>query len=77
LEKKLPELNVDKVVVIGTVSNICVFHAVAGLALKVIKSFFPMDCISSISKSDEALAHRPIAFVYKGMLTTSGTLEIV
>ena len=76
LEKKLSELKVDKAVVMGTVANICVLHAVAGLTLRGIRTFVPVDCISSINEFDETLAHRQITFLYKGVLTTSDALRI-
>lgn len=76
LDKRLLQLGVGKAIVMGTVSSICVLHAVAGLVLRGVKPYVPVDCISSIARFDEVLARRQITFLYKGVLTTSDGLKI-
>ncbi|MEM2905590.1 MAG: isochorismatase family cysteine hydrolase [Candidatus Bathyarchaeia archaeon] len=77
LDVKLSDLEVDRALIMGTVANICVLHAVAGVALRGIKPIVPTDCISSINEFDEAIAHRQTTFLYKGVLTTSDALKIL
>lgn len=53
LEDIVKRLNVTHIIVVGTVSHICVMHAVAGAALRGYKVVVPIDCISSIESFKE------------------------
>jgi len=75
LEELLKRLKIATVVVAGTVSNICVLHAVAGATLRGYEPIVPMDCISALNDVDQEFALRQIAFLYKGVLTTSELLS--
>jgi len=75
LEELLKRLKITTVVVTGTVSNICVLHAVAGATLRGYEPVVPMDCISALNDVDQEFAFRQIVFLYKGVLTTSEMLS--
>jgi len=75
LEELLKRLKITTVVVTGTVSNICVLHAVAGATLRGYEPVVPMDCISALNDVDQEFALRQIAFLHKGVLTTSELLS--
>jgi len=75
LEELFRRLKTKTVVVTGTVSNICVLHAVAGATLRGYESVVPMDCIAALNDVDQEFALRQIVFLYKGVLTTSELLS--
>lgn len=75
LEELLKRLKIKTMVVTGTVSNICVLHAVAGATLRGYESVVPMDCIAALNDVDQEFAFRQIVFLYKGVLTTSELLS--
>jgi len=75
LEELLKRLKTKTMVVTGTVSNICVLHAVAGATLRGYESVVPMDCIAALNDVDQEFAFRQIVFLYKGVLTTSELLS--
>lgn len=74
LEELLKRLKIKTMVVTGTVSNICVLHAVAGATLRGYESVVPMDCIAALNDIDQEFALRQIVFLYKGVPTTSERL---
>ena len=71
LEELLRRLKVKTMVVTGTVSNICVLHAVSGAALRGYEAVVPMDSIAALNDVDQEFALRQIASLYKGVLTNS------
>ncbi|MBS7628268.1 cysteine hydrolase [Candidatus Bathyarchaeota archaeon] len=75
LERILRELLIRRIVVVGTVSNICVLHTVSGASLRGIRSIVPVDCISAITTFDAILALRQFTFLYKAVLTRSDILS--
>jgi len=75
LEELIGKLKIKTLVVTGTVSNICVLHAVAGATLRGYESVVPMDCISALNDVDQEFALRQIVSLYKGVLTTSEMLS--
>ena len=75
LEELFRRLKTKTVVVTGTVSNICVLHAVAGATLRGYEPVVPMDCIAALNDVDQEFAFRQIASLYKGVLTTSELLS--
>jgi len=75
LEELLRRLKVKTVVVTGTVSNICVLHAVAGATLRGYEAVVPVDCTAALNDVDQEFAFRQIVFLYKGVLTTSELLS--
>lgn len=62
---------VDHVVVVGTVSNICVLHAVASAAARMFHVVVPANGISALCEFDQALALRQISSIYTGDLVKS------
>jgi nicotinamidase-related amidase len=75
LEELLRRLKTKTTVVTGTVSNICVLHAVAGATLRGYETVVPMDCIAALNDVDQEFAFRQIVSLYKGVLTTSELLS--
>jgi len=75
LEELLKRLKIKTMVVTGTVSNICVLHAVAGATLRGYESVVPVDCVAALNDVDQEFAFRQIVFLYKGVLTTSELLS--
>lgn len=75
LERILRELSIRNLVIVGTVSNICVLHAVSGAALRGLRVIIPVDCISAITDFDAILALRQFTFLYKATLTRSDILS--
>ncbi len=75
LEGLLKRLKTKTIVVTGTVSNICVLHAVAGATLRGYESVIPTDCIAALNDVDQEFAIRQIVSLYKGVLTTSEMLS--
>jgi len=75
LEGLLKRLKTKTIVVTGTVSNICVLHAVAGATLRGYESVVPMDCTAALNDVDEEFAFNQIVSLYRGVLTTSELLS--
>jgi len=75
LEELLRRLKIQTIVVTGTVSNICVLHAVAGATLRGYESVVPVDCTASLNDVDQEFAIRQIVLLYKGVLATSELLS--
>lgn len=75
LEELLRRLKTKTVVVTGTVSNICVLHAVAGATLRGYEAVVPVDCTAALNDVDQEFAFRQIVFLYKGVLTTCELLS--
>jgi nicotinamidase-related amidase len=71
LEDLLKDLNVDTVIVTGTVSNICVMHVVAGASLRGFKVVVPIDCISALNDYGQELAIFQMSFLYRAEITNS------
>jgi len=75
LEELLRRLKTKTVIVTGTVSNICVLHAVAGATLRGYEVVVPVDCTAALNDVDQEFAFRQIVLLYKGVLTTSELLS--
>jgi len=80
LEEILVDRGVQNLVVVGTVSNICVLHTAAGGAVRGFNIVLPLDCVSPLEayrEIDQALAARQISSVYLGKVTTSDRINFV
>jgi nicotinamidase-related amidase len=58
--------DVDHVVIVGTVSNICVLHTAASAGLRWYHIVVPADCISAMTEFDQALTLRQTSSLYAG-----------
>jgi nicotinamidase-related amidase len=58
--------NVKKLIIVGTVSNICVLHTVGSANLRWLQIIIPADGISALSEFDQALTLHQVANLYYG-----------
>ena len=58
-------------VLVGTVSNICVLHTAASAGLRYFQVVVPADAISAITDFDQAMALRQISWLYGGTVVRS------
>ncbi len=70
LEHLLRLWGVRRVVVAGTVANICVLHTAGSAALRWFEVVLPEDGTSALSSFDLAAALRQVSFLYQGKVTT-------
>lgn len=63
--------HVDYVVVVGTVSNICVLHTAAAAGLRFLRVIMPADGISALTDFGQAMTLRLVSWLYKGSLVRS------
>ncbi len=61
----------DKLVVVGTVSNICVLHTAASAGLRWYHVVMPADGISAQTEFDQALTLRQVSSLYAGEVVKS------
>ncbi|MEL9991143.1 MAG: isochorismatase family cysteine hydrolase [Thermoproteus sp.] len=71
LDHILRMYGIQHLVVVGTVANICVLHAVAGARLRLYDVVVPVDAIAALNEFDYAAALRQMDFLYKATLTTT------
>ncbi len=62
---------VENLVIVGTVSNICVLHTAASAGLRYFHIVVPADGISALTDFDQALTLRQVSWLYKGSLVRS------
>lgn len=70
LDHELRLRNIQNLVVVGTVANICVLHTAGSAALRYYNVVVPVDGISALTAFDYQAALRQISFLYRGQLTT-------
>jgi nicotinamidase-related amidase len=63
------------VVLVGTVTNICVLHTAGSAALRGFQVVLAEDATSALTPFDQLLALRQISFLYKGIITQSHGLR--
>ncbi len=61
--------NVRNLVIVGTVSSICVLHTAASAGLRWFSVVVPADCISALTEFDQALTLRQVSWLYTGSVT--------
>jgi nicotinamidase-related amidase len=76
LDHELRQRQIDTLIVTGTVSNICVLHTAGSAALRWLGIVLPTDAVSALTEFDQQAALRQIAYLYRGMLTTSGGITV-
>ena len=63
--------HVEHLVIVGTVSNICVLHTAASAGLRYFHIVVPADGISALTDFDQALTLRQISWLYRGSVVRS------
>ncbi|MHA2675429.1 MAG: cysteine hydrolase family protein, partial [bacterium JZ-2024 1] len=77
LDHYLRVKGVKTVVVVGTVSNICVLHTAGSAALRWYRVVVPMDAVGAITDFDQASALRQMEFLYRAIITTADGMTFV
>ena len=62
---------VENVVIVGTVSSICVLHTAASAGLRWYNIVVPADGVSALNDFDQALTLRQVSWLYTGSVTKS------
>ncbi len=75
LEHWLRVWNIRNVVIVGTVSSICVAHTAASAGLRWYNIVVPADGVSAITEFDQALTLRQVSWLYVGSVVKS-TVDI-
>ncbi len=69
--------DIDHLIIVGTVSNICVGQTAASAGLRWFNVVTPADCISALTPFDQASALRQIDSLYNGtVLASSQAIEV-
>ncbi len=63
--------NIENLVIVGTVSNICVLHTAASAGLRWYNIVVPADGISSLTDFDQAMTLRQVSTLYTGTIVKS------
>lgn len=63
---------VKNLVIVGTVSSICVLHTAASAGLRWYNVIVPADGTSALTEFDQALTLRQVSWLYTGQVTRSG-----
>lgn len=64
---------VNHLVIVGTVSSICVAHTAASAGLRWYRTVVPADGISALTEFDQALTLRQVSSLYTGVVVRSVT----
>ncbi len=64
---------VDHLVIVGTVSSICVLHTAASAGLRWFHIVIPADGVSALTEFDQALTLRQVSWLYVGDVVRSTT----
>ena len=75
LEQTLTELDIDTIVICGTVANICVHYTAASAALRWYRVIFPIDATSALNEFDLQAAIRQTAFLLLGVITRTNAIR--
>jgi len=62
---------VDAVLVVGTVSNICVLHTAASAGLRLFRVVMPADGVGALTNFGQAMALRLVSWLYPGDVVRS------
>jgi nicotinamidase-related amidase len=63
--------HVEHLVIVGTVSNVCVLHTAAAAGLRWYRIVVPADGISALTDFDQALTLRQVSWLYGGSVVRS------
>jgi nicotinamidase-related amidase len=76
LDIYLRGFGIKKIIITGTVANICVLHTAGTACLLGYEIIVPIDAISSLTEFDYHFTLRQIDFLYKGKLVKTENIEI-
>lgn len=62
---------VENVIIVGTISSICVLHTAAGAGLRWYQVIVPADATSALNDFDQALTLRQVSWLYFGTVLKS------
>jgi nicotinamidase-related amidase len=62
---------IKNLVIVGTVSSICVLHTAASAGLRWYNLIVPADGISALTEFDQAMTLRQVSFLYAGKIVKS------
>jgi nicotinamidase-related amidase len=74
LDQILRSRDIDSIVVVGTVANICVHYTTASAAQRWYGLICPVDCISALTEFDMHVHLHQTAYLFQGILTTSDAI---
>jgi len=74
LDQILRAKDIDTIIVVGTVANICVHYTTASAAQRWYSVICPVDCISALTEFDMHVHLHQTAYLFQGILTTSGAI---
>ncbi len=74
LDQTLKQRGIDRLIICGTVANICVLYTAASAAIRWYHVILPLDAISAITDFDMELTVRQVAFLFQGTITYSRAL---
>ncbi len=77
LDLLLRQKSLRRLVVTGTMANVCVLHTAGSGHLLGYEVVVPMDAVSALTPFDLQAALRQITFLYQGKVTTSSGLKFV
>lgn len=63
--------HVHNLIIVGTVSNICVLHTAASAGLRWYHVVMPADCVSAQTEFDQAMTLRQVSTLYAGKVVKS------
>lgn len=66
---------IKNVIIVGTVSNICVLETASSAAMRWYKVILPIDCIAPLSDFGQELTIWQVYFLYKGTITKSKAIH--
>ncbi|RLG01944.1 MAG: cysteine hydrolase [Thaumarchaeota archaeon] len=75
LEHVLKYRNIESLILMGVLANICVLHTAGSAAMRGYKLIIPVDCILALNQFDYALSLRQMSFIYKAKLTRSDMMR--
>ncbi len=75
LDLLLRQKEIRRLVITGTMANVCVLHTAGSGHLLGYESIIPMDAVSALTPFDLQAALRQISFLYQGKITTSTGLK--
>ncbi len=75
LDLLLRQKGIRRLVITGTMANVCVLHTAGTGHLLGYESIVPMDAVSALTPFDLQSAFRQISFLYQGKLTESSEIS--
>lgn len=76
LDHELRLAGIKRLIICGTVANICVHYTAASAALRWYEVIIPVDAISALDPFDMEASLRQTAFLFRGILTRASGITI-